>query len=77
MNQTFKSYLLTMRIWQWAKNLVVFTLPIGSGLINIDTLYEVTILLLVYLYYPLQFIFLMILETYQLIQCTHQKKIDQ
>ena len=42
MNQTFKSYLVTMRIWQWAKNLVVFTLPIGSGLINIDTLYEVT-----------------------------------
>ena len=41
MNPNFKSYLQSMRTWQWTKNLVVFTLPIGSGLINIDTLFEV------------------------------------
>ena len=41
MNPNFKSYLQSMRTWQWTKNLVVFTLPIGSGLINIDILFEV------------------------------------
>ena len=41
MNQTYKSYLHSMRVWQWTKNLIVFTLPIGSGLINTNNLYEV------------------------------------
>lgn len=41
MNQTYKSYLISMRVWQWTKNLIVFTLPIGSGLIGTNNLYEV------------------------------------
>ena len=41
MQASLKPYFATMRIWQWAKNLVVFTLPLGSGLIDSNTLHNV------------------------------------
>ena len=31
MFQNISNYLLSIRVWQWLKNLVVFTLPIGVG----------------------------------------------
>lgn len=30
-----------LRIWQWVKNLVVFTLPVGAGVINPEIIYKV------------------------------------
>ena len=41
MKASLKAYLTTFRIWQWAKNLVVFTLPLGSGFFDVSTLYNV------------------------------------
>lgn len=36
-------YLKTARPWQWAKNFVVFTTPVGIGSISADVLIDVTI----------------------------------
>lgn len=36
-------YLKTARLWQWAKNFVVFTNPVGIGSISADVLIDVTI----------------------------------
>ena len=36
-------YIKTARVWQWAKNFVVFTLPVGVGSLEADILIKVTI----------------------------------
>ena len=38
MIQKFLIYLKAIRVWQWPKNLVVFTLPIGSGIMEFQIL---------------------------------------
>ena len=38
MTQKFLIYLKAIRVWQWPKNLVVFTLPIGSGIMEFQIL---------------------------------------
>ena len=38
MTQKFLIYLKAIRVWQWPKNLVVFTLPIGSGIMEFHIL---------------------------------------
>ena len=38
MFQNISNYLLSIRVWQWLKNLVVFTLPIGVGTSDIGLL---------------------------------------
>lgn len=43
MIKSVKNYLATIRIWQWFKSFVVFTLPIGSGTSDLTTLAKVLI----------------------------------
>ena len=33
----------TIRVWQWVKNLVVFTMPIGLGTLDLSILFKVLI----------------------------------
>ena len=41
MIKSVKNYLATIRIWQWFKSFVVFTLPIGSGTTDLTILTKV------------------------------------
>ena len=41
MFQSISKYLISIRIWQWLKNLIVFTLPIGFGTSNFGLLLKV------------------------------------
>ena len=43
MHLKINDYLKTARLWQWAKNFVVFTTPVGIGSIAVDVLLDVTI----------------------------------
>ena len=43
MHLKINDYLKTERLWQWAKNFVVFTTPVGIGSIAVDVLLDVTI----------------------------------
>ena len=38
MTQKFLIYFKAIRVWQWPKNLVIFTLPIGSGIMEFQIL---------------------------------------
>ena len=43
MRLKINDYLKTARLWQWTKNFVVFTTPVGIGSIAVDVLIDVTI----------------------------------
>ena len=38
-----RNVLKTIRVWQWVKNLVVFTMPIGLGTLDLSVLFKVLI----------------------------------
>ena len=38
MHRSISNYFLSIRVWQWLKNLVVFTLPIGVGTSDVGLL---------------------------------------
>ena len=38
-----KNLIKTIRVWQWAKNFVVFTMPVGIGTLDLNILFKVLI----------------------------------
>ena len=43
MYSNIKNLIQTIRVWQWVKNLIVFTMPIGLGTLDLTILLDVFI----------------------------------